>query len=330
MNFTNGFKDKIFFSNEENFDESALQIYKFQSENNEVYSNYLDILKIDRKKVKNIRDITFMPVEFFKTHCVLTGKVKPVKVFYSSGTTDSIPSRHYLCDTDIYKKASVKGFELFFGDIKQYNFLALLPSYLERNESSLVFMVNEFINRSKNSFNGFYMNDYNNLSKNIETILRNKEKAVLIGVSFALLEYAQKYKPDLSNVTVIETGGMKGKSKDMPRKELHEILKSFFNKEEIYSEYGMTELLSQAYSLKDGVFRTPPWMKVLTRDITDPFSLLPFGEQGALNIIDLANIYSCSFIATSDSGVLINENEFEVTGRLDNSEARGCNLLAGI
>lgn len=330
MDFINGFKDKIFLANSENFNEIALKIYKYQSEMNPVYSKYQDLLKIDHQDVRNILEIPFLPIEFFKTYRVISGNKKNVQIFMSSGTTQSRPSRHYIPDVGIYKTASLKAFELFFGEADQYTFLALLPSYLERNESSLVFMVNEFMKLSNKPCNGFYMNDYESLLKTLDLLIKKGEKVILFGVSFALLEFAEKYQPDLNNIIVIETGGMKGRREEIPRDELHLILKDKLNKKEICSEYGMTELLSQAYSLNDGVFTTPPWMKIFTRDISDPFRLLPVGEQGALNIIDLANIYSCSFLATSDLGRLISPEKFEVLGRVDNSEIRGCNLLAGL
>lgn len=330
MSLKKDYKDKIFFSNNENFTELALELFAFQSENNAVYRQFLEFAGISGKKIRNISEIPFLPVEFFKTHRVITEKLEPEMIFSSSGTTSSIPSRHYIHDPDLYKASSEKCFEFFFGEITQYTFLALLPSYLERNDSSLVFMLDHFMKKSGKAANGFFLNDYDNLLKKILLLKKNNEKVVLFGVSFALAEFAAEYQPDLSDIIVMETGGMKGRRSELTRQELHHIIIENCNTPQVSSEYGMTELLSQAYSLRDGIFEPVPWMKVLCRDLTDPFVILPTGEQGAVNIIDLANIYSCAFIATSDIGKLYADGSFEILGRMDNSEIRGCNLLAGM
>ena len=330
MDFKNDFKGKIFFANNTNFDELALKLFQFQSENNAVYRQFQQFSGIDPEKVKTIEEIPFLPVELFKTQRIITTGLNASLYFSSSGTSTSVPSRHYVHDTELYKKSTANGFEFFFGNLSQYTFLAILPSYLERNDSSLVYMLNYFMEISEKKANGFYLNDYENLHKRIISLKYNHEKVILFGVSFALLEFAQKYHPDLSGTTIIETGGMKGRGRELPRVELHDILKKSFNVSEISSEYGMTELLSQAYAVQDGVFRTVPWMKVFCCDPTDPYRILPAGEQGLLNIIDLANTDSCAFIATSDIGRINKDGSFEVLGRMDNSEMRGCNLLAGI
>lgn len=318
--------DNIFtISSEMEFESMAIKVFNFQYKNNKVYQQYCDYLNTDVDSVLTIKDIPFLPISFFKTHTVVCGNVKTSdKLFSSSGTTGMITSSHHIKDITIYEQSFIKGFEHFYGNISDYIVLGLLPSYLERDGSSLIYMVDKLITLSNNSESGFFLDDYEALLKIIEENKSNK-KIILLGVSYALLDLVEKYNPDLSSCIVMETGGMKGKRKEIPKTELHAILKKGLNVDEIHSEYGMTELLSQAYALKNGEFELPMWMDVLTREYNDPFSYTS-KKSGGLNIIDLANVYSCSFIATQDLGKVY-ENHFEVLGRFDNSDIRGCNLL---
>jgi len=318
--------DRIFsISTEEEFEEIAIEIFNFQYINNKVYKQYCDYLKNDVSSVLTLADIPFLPISFFKSHSVFCGDfMKVQKEFSSSGTTGMITSSHYVKEIEIYEQSFIKGFEHFYGNIDDYIVLGLLPSYLERDGSSLIYMVDKLIKLSKNSESGFFLDDYDSLLK---IIVDNKstKKIILLGVSYALLDLVEKYNPDLSSCIIMETGGMKGKRKEIPKVKLHELLKKGLNVNEIHSEYGMTELLSQAYALKNGEFELPGWMKVLTREYNDPF-VYTNKKSGGLNIIDLANVYSCSFIATQDLGKVY-PNHFEVLGRFDNSDIRGCNLL---
>lgn len=312
---------------EHEFELLAMRIFKFQSQQNQVYQSYLKHLNLDISKIRSIAQIPLLPIQFFKTHKVISSTKKADETFTSSGTTGMAQSRHFVSDINIYSESFLKGFSHFYGEIEDYCILALLPSYLERDGSSLVFMVDELIKKSKQPESGFYLNNHRQLVETINsTQLRNK-KILLIGVSFALLELAEKFQINHPNLTVMETGGMKGRRKELIREELHKILTAGFNVEKIHSEYGMTELLSQAYSFGDGVFTIPPWMKVIIRDANDPFSYVENGKSGGINVIDLANINSCSFIMTQDLGRMVSENSFEVQGRFDASDIRGCNLL---
>lgn len=317
--------DKLFsISNQMEFDKMALEVFNFQYFHNDVYRKYCDYLKINIDKITKVKDIPFLPISFFKTHDVHTGLPNFEKEFTSSGTTGMVTSSHYIKDLKLYESSFIKGFEKLYGSIDDYIILGLLPSYLEREGSSLIYMVDTLIQLSKNEKSGFFLDDFEGL---LDVIFNNKsdKKVLLIGVSYALLDLAEKFKPDLSSCIVMETGGMKGKRKEIPKSELHDVLKTAFKLTQIHSEYGMTELLSQAYALKDGQFKLPPWMNVLTREYNDPFSYTS-AKSGGLNIIDLANVYSCSFIATQDLGKVY-DGYFEVLGRFDNSDVRGCNLL---
>ena len=322
-------KNKIFRLRDiDDFSLSALEIFRYQAENNLVYNSYLNLLGIDIRKVSSIDEIPFLPAGFFKNHRVITGELAEVKIFESSGTSGSNPSRHLVTDLSLYEKSFLETFRLFYGDPSGYFIAALLPSYSDRQNSSLIFMMNGIIEKSNYFESGFYLENVTELLSNISAAKKSDRKILLLGVSFALLEMAEKFHPDLSGVIVMETGGMKGRRKEITRDELHSILKRCFNVDNIHSEYGMTELLSQAYSKAGGIFYTPPWMKILIRDPQDPLSVVTEpGRTGGINIIDLANINSCSFIATDDLGKLHNDGGFEVMGRLDNSDIRGCNLL---
>lgn len=309
------------------FENISLEIFRFQAKNNDVYAMFLNHLNCDILNVKSINEIPFLPIQFFKSHQIMASKKAIEEVFLSSGTTGIQQSKHYVTDIAVYKESFRKAFEYFYGDIEAYTILALLPSYLERNGSSLIYMVEDFIKQSKKPKSGFYLN---NLEELITTLIEEDqkgEKVLLLGVSFALLDLVEKHQFQLKNTIIMETGGMKGRRKELIREELHQILCEGFGVKKIHSEYGMTELLSQAYSKGDGIFECPPWMKILTRDTEDALTILPEGKSGGINVIDFANINSCSFIATQDLGKTFSNNTFEVLGRFDNSDIRGCNLL---
>lgn len=312
---------------EQEFNTKALQVFKHQFHNNKVYRSYCDLLYIHPSDVHTIRDIPFLPIGFFKTREVRCTNNPPEIIFTSSGTTGATTSKHQVLDLEIYRQSFSFGFKTFYGNIKDYIIIALLPSYLERSNSSLVYMINHLIQQTENDDSGFYLN---NILELVDTLIRldsSGKKVLLIGVSFALLDMVESHTFKLKNTIIMETGGMKGRRKELIRTELHQILKSGFGVNTIHSEYGMTELLSQAYSKHNGIFETPPWMKVLTRDTEDPLTLTNNKTAGALNIIDLANINSCAFIATQDLGKIHSNNTFEVIGRFDNSDIRGCNLM---
>jgi hypothetical protein len=293
-----------------------------------VYRSYVDLLGVNHGTIDSIDKIPFLPAGFFKEHRIITGEFPEAKIFESSGTSGTRTSRHLVADLSIYEKSISGAFRLFYGDPAEYFIAALLPSYTDRQNSSLIFMMNEIIKKSNYRDSGFYADNITELLSNISSAKNKNRKILLVGVSFALLELAEKYHPDLSAASVMETGGMKGRRKEITRGELHSILKKSFNVEDIHSEYGMTELLSQAYSKANGIFYSPPWMKIIIRDPQDPLTVLTEpGRTGGINIIDLANINSCSFIATDDLGKLHENGSFEVLGRLDNSDIRGCNLL---
>jgi phenylacetate-coenzyme A ligase PaaK-like adenylate-forming protein len=317
------------------FKRLSLDIFKYQANENEVYKRYLNSLKTNIDEIKNLEQIPFLPIEFFKTHKIITGQKhsdSDLISFSSSGTTGMSQSQHFVSDISIYEKSYLKAFEIFYGDVKDYCILALLPSYIERDGSSLIYMANDLIKKSKHADSGFYLNNYEELNSKLNALLKNGQKVILLGVTYALLDFTELFSIDKSitrNLIVMETGGMKGKRKEMVREELHEILCKGFGVENIHSEYGMTELLSQAYSKGKGIFNCPPWMRILIRDTNDPFAFLPNNKTGGINVIDLANIYSCSFLATQDLGKTFSDNSFEVLGRFDNSDIRGCNLLVG-
>ncbi|MEZ5015984.1 MAG: acyl transferase [Flavipsychrobacter sp.] len=312
--------------NEDNFDEIALQVYNLQISKNKLYGDYTDLVNA---KVSKIEDVPFLPISFFKTHHVcLEGYNNFVRVFESSGTTNqALKSKHFISNTDIYNASSLKGFTYFFGDPKEYVFLALLPSYLERGNSSLVYMVNMLMQSSNQEEGGFYLNEYEKLASILQQLAKERKKVILFGVTFALLDFATTYPFHMDNVIVIETGGMKGRGKELTREEVHQQLTTSWGIDSVHSEYGMTELLSQAYSKGNGIYKPSKTMKVLVRDINDPLVNHTDGV-GILNIIDLANLYSCSFIETEDIGKVYADGSFEVLGRLDNTALRGCSLMA--
>jgi len=309
------------------FEEIALGIFKHQFENNKVYRSFCDLLYKHPSEVTTIKDIPFLPIQFFKSHRVISSLEEIQETFTSSGTTGQVTSKHFVTDIELYVKSFRKGFQYFYNNIEDYVVLALLPSYLERDGSSLIYMVNDMITNSKQPESGFYLNELDALKNTLTSLESQNKKTLLIGVSFALLDFVETYKLQLKNTIIMETGGMKGKRKELIRTELHEVLKQGFGVDTIHSEYGMTELLSQAYSKGNSFFKTPPWMKVLTRDTEDALSIQEHGKTGGINIIDLANINSCSFIATQDLGKVYKDGSFEILGRFDNSDIRGCNLM---
>jgi len=325
--------DKIFNINDQTREKVALEVFRYQYEQTPVYQAYVNALRIDPVSVKAIGQIPFLPIRFFKTHEVKAGAFEPELLFESSGTTGSINSRHLVRDAAVYEESFTRGFDLFYGPAANWCVIGLLPSYLERQHSSLVYMVNDLIRQSNHADSGFYLNEYDKLSAVLRRLEAKGQKTLLIGVTFGLLDFAETGRlPSLKHTVVMETGGMKGRRREMVRQEVHDILSAAFHISEVHSEYGMTELLSQAYSPGNGIFRCPPWMQILLRDEADP--LTTFGPSaagpatGAVNIIDLANIHSCSFIATDDAARLYPDGSFEVLGRLDNSDVRGCSLMA--
>ncbi len=309
------------------FKELALDTFLFQYKKNSIYKIFCEKLKVDIGKVDTIEKIPFLPIRFFKTHKVVSFQGMEEITFYSSSTTQQTPSRHYIKSLKYYRKSFKNSFERLYGPISEYTIVALLPSYFEQKESSLLYMINTFIEESNQPFSGTYLNEWDKLIHVLEKLSNENKKIILWGVSYALLDLIEKKKLKLHNVIVMETGGMKGRRKEMIRAELHEKLRKGLGVQNIHSEYGMTELLSQSYSQKAGIFISPPWKKVLCRDIKDPYEFVPNGYSGALNIIDLANKYSCAFIATDDVGKVYENGTFEVLGRADNAEIRGCNLL---
>lgn len=324
------FRNRIFnIKSYSEFLELTLEEFNYQHSKNPVYRDFITNLGIDPSSVKTIYEIPFLPVEFFRNHRIISGDHHVEMIFQSSRTTGMIAGKHYVSDLSLYEESFLKSFRLFYGDPEDLMIAALLPSYNERGGSSLVYMADKLIKRSRQQGSGFYKENINDLIKAINEAKKADQKILLIGVSFALLDLAEQKSPDLSGVIVMETGGMKGRRKELTRSELHTVLKDKLNVPVIHSEYGMTELMSQAYSKEDGIFYCPPWMKVLIRDPQDPLTIYPeTGKTGGINIIDLANINSCSFIATGDLGRLHNDGGFEVLGRFDNSDIRGCNLLA--
>lgn len=321
--------DTIFnIKNNAEFEALALDIFRFQFENNGVYRSFCDLLYKHPSDIKSLTEIPFLPIQFFKTHDVLSSRAKVEKIFTSSGTTGSTTSKHQVTNLSIYEESYLKGFAHFYGNIEDYVVLALLPSYLERDGSSLIYMVDDLIQKSKHPESGFYLNNLQDLAKTLNRLEAKGQKTLLIGVSFALLDLVEQFQFSLKHTIVMETGGMKGRRKEIIRQELHDVLKKGFGVSQIHSEYGMTELLSQAYSKGNGVFECAPWMKILTRDTEDALTVLPPNKTGGINIIDLANINSCAFIATQDLGKTSENNQFEIIGRFDNSDIRGCNLMA--
>jgi hypothetical protein len=312
---------------DEQFNAIALQVFQYQAQYCVIYNKFIAALNIDWADIKSIEQIPFLPIEFFKTHKVLSTNATEQLIFTSSGTTGMITSRHYVTDISWYEESFRNAFALFYGDIKNYTVLALLPSYLEREGSSLIYMADDLIKQSHNADSGFFLYNHEELANQLKKQHQLKKPTLLIGVTFALLDFIEQYPINFPELIVMETGGMKGRRKEMIREELHGTLCKGFNVDYIHSEYGMTELLSQAYSKGDGVFNCPPWMRIITRDTNDPMTLLTDNKAGGVNIIDLANINSCSFIATQDLGRVQPDNSFKILGRFDNADIRGCNLL---
>ncbi len=311
---------------ESDFLEVALATFKYQYENVLVYRNFCDYLNTNIEAVDSLQKIPFLPISFFKSHSVIDKNYKAEVTFTSSGTTGSLQSKHLVANVSLYEKSFQKSFQYFYGNTEDYTILALLPSYLEREGSSLIYMVEDLINSSKKTESGFYLNNLNELIEVLESLEKKGKQLLLIGVTFALLDLVETKTLNLQNTIVMETGGMKGRRKELIREQLHEILKTGFSVNKIQSEYGMTEMLSQAYSKGDGIFYCPPWLKVLTRDPEDALTFIE-NKTGGINVIDLANKYSCSFLATQDLGKIYKDGSFEILGRFDESDIRGCNLM---
>lgn len=315
-------------SNEQDLNESALAVFRHQAVNCEVYRQYISHLGVNPQEVKHYQNIPFLPISFFKSHAVVSSSVPTEITFSSSGTTGQITSKHLVQEVSIYEESYNKAFEIFYGKPSEYCILALLPSYLERDGSSLIYMVDDLLNQSIHPLSGYFLHNHQELFETLNKLKADGQKTLLIGVTYALLDFTEQYQIEFPELIVMETGGMKGKRKEMVRAELHHLLCNAFGVKHIHSEYGMTELLSQAYSKGSGIFECPPWMKILLRDTSDPLSILSQANTtGGVNVIDLANVNSCSFIATQDLGKIHGENSFEIMGRFDNADIRGCNLL---
>ena len=323
------FIDKVFKINSaQEFNDLSLEIFHYQRQENAVYAEFLSHLGFDFGKISDFSKIPFLPINFFKSHKVISGDIDIEETFLSSGTGGMQASKHHVHDLSLYGRSFMSGFKRFYGDPASYRVFGLLPSYLERDGSSLVFMVKELIEAGAYKESGFFLDEHQILADNLKLVSASGQAAIVIGVSFALLDFAEQYELQLGeNIIIMETGGMKGRREEITREELHKRLCERFHIKKIHSEYGMTELLSQAYSKGAGRFYPPPWMKILIRDIQDPFTMLPIGRSGAINIIDLANIHSCAFIETQDIGKLYADGSFEVLGRTDASDIRGCSLM---
>jgi phenylacetate-coenzyme A ligase PaaK-like adenylate-forming protein len=320
-------QDIFTISSAKQFEKIALKVFRYQHENNAIYREFCDLLKTDKGAVKSLEQIPFLPIQFFKSHEVLSSSEPVQETFTSSGTTGMITSKHLITDVTLYEQSYRNAFSEFYGNIEDYSVLALLPSYLERSGSSLIYMVQDLIELSTNENSGFYLHNYDELISKLLELDATGQNVILIGVTYALLDLIEERKFQLKNTIIMETGGMKGKRKEIIREELHTILCEGFGVSSIHSEYGMTELLSQAYSLGNGIFECPSWMNILIRDPEDALTYVSNGKTGGINVIDLANINSCSFIATQDLGKKYPNNSFEVLGRFDNSDIRGCNLM---
>ena len=315
--------DEIFLiGSEAEFEREALRLFRHQAEHCAPYAEYVRLLGVEPSQVQRVEDIPMLPIEIFKSHKVYCGEQEPQMTFTSSATTGMVQSRHYVEDIALYERAFTEAFRHFYGDERECSIYALLPSYLEREGSSLVYMAERLIAQCGGG--GFYLHDYEKL---LNDMSHDPNPKILLGVTYALLDLAENYAPKLENTVVMETGGMKGRRKELPKSVLHKVLCSAFGVERIHSEYGMAELMSQAYSSGEGLFRTPRWMKVLVRDVNNPFRRLPSGRRGGLDIIDLANRSSCAFIATEDMGVRYDDGSFRIEGRISQSDIRGCNLL---
>lgn len=323
----NPYPDIFSITSQKEFEKITLKVFRHQFDNNLVYQDFCSLLKKDKSNVKSIEEIPFLPIQFFKSHEILSSKDQIQEIFTSSGTTGTVTSKHLVTDVTLYEQSFRKAFSQFYGNIEDYVVLALLPSYLERDGSSLIYMVNDLIEASNHSESGFYLNNHNELIHKLIELDSSGQNVLLIGVTYALLDLVEKQNFQLKNTIVMETGGMKGKRKEIIREELHAVLCNGFGVVTIHSEYGMTELLSQAYSLGNGVFECPPWMSILIRDTEDALTYVDCGKTGGINVIDLANINSCSFIATQDLGKKNPNHSFEVLGRFDASDIRGCNLM---
>lgn len=319
--------DIFHIASKKEFEKTTLKVFRYQYDNNIVYRQFCEFLKKNKTNVKSLSQIPFLPIQFFKSHDVLSSTEAVQVTFTSSGTTGMNTSRHLVTDLGFYEESFQLGFSQFYGNIEDYAILALLPSYLEREGSSLIYMAEDLIKRSNHPDSGFYLNNYDELTAKLTSLDNAGQNVILLGVTYALLDLVERQKFNLRNTIIMETGGMKGKRKEMIREELHETLCEGFGVAKIHSEYGMTELLSQAYSLGDGVFECPNWMQILIRDTEDALTYVNEGKTGGINVIDLANINSCSFIATQDLGKKTGNNSFEVLGRFDNSDIRGCNLM---
>ena len=318
---------------ESNFNGLALKIFKAQYHYNKIYKTYCDFLKIDPNSINSIKQIPFLPIQFFKNKIIKTTDFKEEIIFESSGTTGSTNSKHFVRSKSVYEGSYIKGFRKYYGSEKDYCIIGLLPSYLEKQNSSLVYMVDDFINRSKHKNSGFYLYNYERLKTVLEENEKANQKTILIGVTYALIDFAEQFPLKLLHTTIMETGGMKGRKAELTRSQVHKILSKNFQVEHIHSEYGMTELLSQAYSTEKGIFKCSNTLKVLVRSEDDPFEIYDKPPKkneyvsGGINVIDLANLYSCSFIATDDAGKLNKNGNFEILGRLENSDIRGCGLM---
>jgi phenylacetate-coenzyme A ligase PaaK-like adenylate-forming protein len=319
-------KEEIFsIQNEQEFKEVALKVFRFQAKHNPVYSKFLHYLKCDFDSVDSIEKIPFLPIRFFKEYEIISGNPSTDKIFTSSGTTGSQVSKHFVSDLSFYRESLIHSFQHFYGNFSDYSIFALLPSYLEREGSSLIDMVEFWLEKSGRG--GFYLYNHEDLHRDLMENEKQGKKAILIGVSFALLDFVENYSMNLQHTIVMETGGMKGRKEEITREELHKILGQGLGVSQIHSEYGMTELLSQAYSKGNSRFETPSWMNIQIRDTEDPLTSLSQGKTGGINVIDLANLNSCSFIATDDLGKIHPDGSFEILGRFDHSDVRGCNLM---
>jgi phenylacetate-coenzyme A ligase PaaK-like adenylate-forming protein len=327
MSFRSQFKQELFRINENNFEAAALALFRFQAVENTVYRDYLNCLNINPNKINLVHQIPFLPIEFFKTHSVRSENDAVQTIFESSGTTGQLSSKHYVSDTAFYEGISETIFQQFYGHLSDYHILALLPSYLERGNSSLVYMVSHFMKKASPE-SGFYLSDFEDLAQKIQKLRSSSQKILLLGVTFALLDFAEAFPMDLSGAILMETGGMKGRRRELLREEAHSIWREAFGKVEIHSEYGMTELMSQGYAVSDAWFRLPPWCRLILRELNDPFAYNNRLSNGGINLIDLANVDSCAFLETKDIGVFNREaSAFRVLGRFDSSDLRGCNLM---
>ncbi|MBT1703496.1 acyl transferase [Chryseosolibacter indicus] len=329
MDTFESFRAELYDHNDLAFENIALTLFRFQASSNTIYKAYIDNLGVSVNQITSVNEIPFMPISFFKNHTIKTGTWNDAAIFTSSGTTGSTTSIHHIQDLDFYLNHAEQCFIKAFGELSDYHFLALLPSYLERSNSSLVAMLQHFIKKSASPYSGFYLHDKEKLLRDINTLKTDSRKTILWGVTFALLDLAEHEQPDLSNCLIFETGGMKGRRKEITRQELHKTLRNGLNANKIYSEYGMTELLSQAYSDGSERFYCNPWIRIIGREITDPFHKGILDQTSAINVVDLANVHSIAFIETEDLGKVYEDGSFEILGRMDNSDVRGCNLMVG-